>query len=302
MANELGLQLPADPIAKVTPRDRKPLRPADIGWYALLTALSVVILFPIWITLVRAMSDPSTALFRKPTLVPRDVQWDAFQKAWTQGNLGRPLLWSLGVTVVIVLAQTITSILAAYAFAFLEFPLKRTLFVLTVATLLLPIEVTLLTNFKTFQNLGWATPNQTGLQAFGALTIPFLATALGVFLIRQGFLGVPKELRDAAALDGFGHLRFLLRIAVPVTRPLIASFILISTLSTYNQYVWPRQVILNQSDQTIQLALKQFSQTKLDAINLPFAAALIAALPVVVLLIAFQRQLIRGLTAGAVKG
>lgn len=283
---------------------RRPrFRGADLGWYVLLTALSLLILFPIWMTLVRALSNPSKSLFqKKPSLLPVDVQWGAFVQAFTEGNLGRPLLWSLLVTVVIVSAQTVTSILAAYAFAFLKFPFKRTLFVVIVATLLLPIEVTLLTNYKTFQGLGWATPDQSGLNAFGALTIPFVATALGIFLIRQGFLGVPKELRDAAALDGFGHIGFLFKIAVPVTRPIIASFILISFLGAYNQYVWPRQVVLNESNQTIQLTLRAVASQRLDQLNLPFAAAIIAAIPVLILLVVFQRQLVRGLTAGAVKG
>jgi len=285
------------------PAPRTRFRRADLGWYLLLTALSVVILFPIWMTLVRALSNPSKALFqKKPSLLPVDVQWGAFVQAFTEGNLGRPLVWSLLVTVVIVSAQTVTSILAAYAFAFLKFPFKRTLFVIIVATLLLPIEVTLLTNYKTFQGLGWATPDQSGLNAFGALTIPFVATALGIFLIRQGFLGVPKELRDAAALDGFGHIGFLFKIAVPVTRPIIASFILISFLGAYNQYVWPRQVVLNEANQTIQLTLRAVASQRLDQLNLPFAAAIIAAIPVLILLVVFQRQLVRGLTAGAVKG
>ena len=87
-----------------------------------------------------------------------------------------------------------------------------------------------------------------------------------------------------------------------MSRPIIASFILISFLGTYNQYVWPRQVVLNEANQTIQLSLRAVANSRLDQLNLPFAAAIIAAVPVLILLIVFQRQLIRGLTAGAVKG
>jgi len=89
---------------------------------------------------------------------------------------------------------------------------------------------------------------------------------------------------------------------VPVTRPIIASFLLISFLSTYNQYVWPRQAVQNERYSTIQLTLRAVAGQRLDQLNLPFAAAIIASIPVLILLIAFQRQLIRGLTAGAVKG
>ena len=283
--------------------ERRRIRAGDVGWYLLLTALSLVILFPLYMTIVRALSNPSKTLIAGGAhLTPIDPQRDAFATAFSEGNLGRPLLWSLAVTVVIVAAQLVTSLFAAYAFAFLEFPFKRVLFGVVVATLLLPIEVTLLTNVQTFQGWNWIQPEQTGGQAFGVLTLPFLATAIGIFLIRQGFMGVPRDLRDAAALDGYGHVRFLRRVAVPVSRPIIASFILISFLGTYNQYVWPRSSIRTEEWNTIQLTLRSVTSQRLDQLNIPFAAAIVASIPVLILLIAFQRQLIRGLTAGAVKG
>jgi sn-glycerol 3-phosphate transport system permease protein len=289
--------------APAAPRRGRRATLGAVGWYVLLTALSLFILFPLYMTIVRALSNPSEALIRGGAhLTPVDPQWDAFATAFSEGNLGRPLLWSLAVTVVIVGAQLLTSVCAAYAFAFLEFPLKRVLFALVVATLLLPIEVTLITNVETFQGWGWIQPDQTAGQAFGALTLPFLSTAIGIFLIRQGFMGVPRDLRDAAALDGYGHLRFLRRVAVPVSRPIIASFVLISFLGTYNQYVWPRSAIRTQKYDTIQLTLRAVTGQRLDQLNIPFAAAIVASIPVLILLIVFQRQLIRGLTAGAVKG
>ena len=289
--------------AAAPPMERRRFRPVDIGWYVVLTTLSLVILFPLWMTIVRALSNPSKSFFQTtPSFLPEDVQWNAFSQAFTEGGLGRPLAFSLALAIVIVGAQMLTSLLAAYAFAFLTFPFKRVLFGIVVATLLLPVEVTLLTNIKTFQNLGWISPTQSMGGATGALIFPFLATAVGIFLLRQGFLGIPKDLRDAAELDGYGHLRFLFRVAVPVTRPIIASFLLISFLSTYNQYVWPRQAVQNERFSTIQLTLRAVAGQRLDQLNLPFAAAIIASIPVLALLIVFQRQLIRGLTAGAVKG
>ncbi len=274
-----------------------------IGWYALLILLALIVLFPVWMTFVRALSNPSVSFTQKsPKLYPVSPEWDAFTRAFTSSNLGRPLIYSLVTTLVIVAAQTITSVLAAYAFAFLRFPFKRLLFAVTIATLLLPIEVTVITNVKTMQNLGWAGIDQSPVQAIGAMVLPFLATALGIFLIRQGFMWIPKDLRDAASLDGYGHLRFLWRVAIPVTRPAIGSFVLISFLTAYNQYVWPRQIVTQSKNQTVQLALRSVAGQDVSNLNLPFAAALIAAVPVLILLIAFQRQLVRGLTAGAVKG
>jgi sn-glycerol 3-phosphate transport system permease protein len=267
----------------------------QLGWYVVLTLLSLVVLFPVWMILVRALSQPISYLTAGQPPRPVDPEWDVFSRAFRQGDLDRKLLVSAGMTVIIATAQVVTSVLAAYAFAFLRFPLRRLAFVAFMATLMLPIEVTLIANVETIRTFGW-------FNSFQGLTAPFLAAAFGTFLIRQGFLGIPDDLRDAAELDGYGHLGFLWHVAVPVTRPIIASFTVISFLSAWNQYLWPRAIITREAWDTIQIALPKFASENINQLNLGFAAAIIAALPILVILILFQRHLIRGLTAGAVKG
>ncbi len=267
----------------------------NLGWYVFLSLLSLIVLFPVWMILMRALSQPIAYLTAGQPARPVDPEWDVFSRAFTQGDLGRKLVISAGVTVIIAGAQVATSVLAAYAFAFLRFPFRRTAFAVFMATLMLPIEVTLIANVETVRTLGW-------LNSLQGLTAPFLAAAFGTFLIRQGFLGLPDDLRDAAELDGYGHLGFLWHVAVPVTRPIIASFTVISVLSAWNQYLWPRAIVTREAWDTIQIALPKFAGENINELNLGFAAAIIAALPILVLLIFFQRHLIRGLTAGAVKG
>jgi sn-glycerol 3-phosphate transport system permease protein len=267
----------------------------NVGWYALLSTISVVVLFPVWITLVRAVSAPLAYVTEGQPPYPVDPEWDIFQRAFTQGNLGRHLAISAGVTVIITAGQLVTSIMAAYAFAFLRFPARRFIFVLFIATLMLPVEVTLIANVRTIRELEW-------LNSIQGLAVPFLATAFGTFLIRQGFLAIPNDLRDAAKLDGFGDMAFLWRVAVPLTRPIIASFTLIAFLSAWNQYLWPRAVTTEEDWATVQIALQQVAAQNIDETNIGFAAAIIAAIPILILLILFQKHLIRGLTAGAVKG
>jgi sn-glycerol 3-phosphate transport system permease protein len=132
--------------------------------------------------------------------------------------------------------------------------------------------------------------------------LPFLATAFGIFLMRQVFLTLPRDLRDAAAIDGVGHLGFLRHIAVPLVRPTLGALALFGFLGAWNQYLWPN-LIINETDMnTVQSGLRVLSKSNLDAPNLVMAGTLIAAIPVAVVLLVFQRQLIRGLTAGAVKG
>jgi sn-glycerol 3-phosphate transport system permease protein len=266
-----------------------------LAWYLVLSALSLLVLFPIYMTLIRALSTPAAYVREGQPLRPVDIQWDVFRRAWTEGALGAKMIVSAISTVAIVTAELATSLLAAYAFTFLRFPFRRVLFAVFMATLMLPIEVTLIPNVQTIREWHW-------LNSYPGLVAPFLATAFGTFLIRQGFMGIPGELRDASQLDGFGHIAFLRRVAIPVTRPVIASFAVISFLSAWNQYTWPRAVISEGRWETIQIGLKSLSAAKVEENNIGLAAAIIAAVPILLLLIVLQRQLIRGLTAGAVKG
>jgi sn-glycerol 3-phosphate transport system permease protein len=216
-------------------------------------------------------------------------------EGWDRGDLGSAMGRSLVVTTLITVCQVATSVLAAYAFAYLRFPFKTLAFAVFMGTLLLPLEVTLLANVQTIRELEWIDSTQ-------ALVLPFAATAFGTFLIRQGFRGIPPEIRDATRLDGYGHVDFLWRFAVPLTRPVIAAFTVIAAMGAWNQFLWPQAVIDSDSGQTTQIRLDSLRAEVAEASNVHVAAAVIVALPMVLLLIAFSRQIIRGLTAGAVKG
>lgn len=263
--------------------------------YLLLTFLAVVIVFPLYITVVNSLLSPQQIASRPPTFFPIHPQWGSYSTAWDAGHMSEYMLNSVIVTAIITVGQVATAILAAYAFAFLEFPLKRALFVLFLATLMVPFEVTIITNLTTITNLGW-------YNSYQGLAVPFLATGFGAFLLRQAFLQVPPDLKDAASIDGYGHWRFMTRVAVPLARPTVAALSVFAFLGAWNQYLWPLLVTKDDRYRTVQIGLKQLSSTSLDQVNVTFAGVVIAALPLVVLLLIFQKQLVRGLTAGAVKG
>jgi sn-glycerol 3-phosphate transport system permease protein len=263
--------------------------------YAGLTVLAMIVLFPLYITVVNSLLRPDQIAARPPSLFPTQFQWHTFADAWNQGHLGRYLLNSFVVTGLIVIGEVATGVLAAYAFAFLEFPLKRTIFVLFLATMMIPLEVVFFTNFRTVHSLGM-------YNNYAGLTVPFLATGFGAFLIRQAFLTTPQDLRDAAALDGCGHFRFLWRVAVPLARPAIAALAVFSFLTAWGQYLWPLIVTKDDRYRTVQVGLRQLRGTSIDQINVTFAGVVLASIPLLVLLLVFQKQLVRGLTAGAVKG
>lgn len=264
------------------------------GRYVVLVVCSAVLLFPVYVTVVNSLV-PADALLSRPSLWPRDTVFSGYRDAWEFGNLQRYLLNSFVQAGLITVGQLATSVVAGFTFAYLRFPFRRTLFVVFLATLMVPFEVTIVTNVATVSSLGW-------VNSYQGLVVPFLATALGTFLLRQAFLGVPRDLGDAAALDGFGHLRFLVRVAMPIVRPTMAALAVFSFLLAWNQYLWPLLITDDDQYRTVQIGLKQLVSQNLDKFNMVFAGTVIAAIPIFVLLIVFQKQLVRGLTAGAVKG
>lgn len=264
-----------------------------VGRYFLLTAMAAVVLFPIYVMIIGAFK-PFDKLFDSP-LLPTNIITSNFGDAWTFGHLGRALVNSAVVSIIVTVAQVVTSVLAAYAFVFLKFPGRSIVFAVFLATLLVPLEATLTVNRRTMENLGW-------INSYRGLTVPFLATAFGIFLIRQVFLTIPKEMREAASMDGLGHVGFLREVAVPLSRPTIGALALFGFLSSWNQYLWPVLITTDEDYNTVQTGLRQLKQAGLSKPNLVIAGTIIVALPIFVVLVAFQRQLIRGLTAGAVKG
>lgn len=273
---------------------RSPAR--RFGRYALLVVVTIIVLLPIYVTLIGALKPGEELLNYPRSLVPVDLTLEVFRDAWNLGDLDRYLVNSAIMSIGIMAGQIATSVLAAYAFTFLDFPLKRFWFIVFIATLTVPAESIVLGNVLTMQSLGW-------MNTYQALIVPFLAFAFGTFLIRQVFMTIPKDLREAAALDGVGHLRFLWEVAVPLARPAIGALALFSFLSAWNQYLWPQKVTTeDETHRTIQIGLNGLRQAEVDRLNLVMAGTIIAAIPIAILLVVFQRQLIRGLTAGAVKG
>ena len=272
---------------------RRALRHA--GRYGLLTVVAVLVLTPIYTTLVAALK-PGREVLNRP-FVPGPITFEVFSDAWTQGRMGRYLVNSVVVAVVVTMAQLVTSVLSAYAFTFLNFPFRNALFIVFLATLLVPLESTLVVNRRTVDDLGW-------LNTYQGLAVPFLATAFGTFLLRQVFRQIPKELREAAAMDGLGHVGFLRQVALPLVRPSLGALGLLAFLSTWNQYLWPNLITTEEDMNTVQTGLRLLNSSvpDIERFNVPIAGTIIAALPIVAMLIAFQRQLVRGLTAGAVKG
>lgn len=268
---------------------------ARVATYAVLMVAAAIVLFPLYLAVVNGLLPAESIVTYPPKLFTFDPHWENFKEAWRAVPLGRYMVNSFIMSAVIVVGQLVTSSLAAYAFAFLRFPFRNALFLLFLSTLMVPWEVTIIPNFQTMQTLGW-------IDRYEALTVPFLASAFGTFLLRQHFLTIPQELRDAAAIDGYGHGRFLLYVVLPLSRPVLGALAVFSFLMAWNQYLWPLLVTNEDNMRTVQIGLAALTSQEIDRLNVVFAGTVIAAIPMFILLILFQRQLVRGLTAGAIKG
>jgi sn-glycerol 3-phosphate transport system permease protein len=263
--------------------------------YLLLVASAVVILFPLYMTAVDSLQPISKLLTFPPDFWPDAPRWSNYRAAMTDIPMPRYMLNSLIVATLITVGQVATSALAAYAFAFMRFPFRSALFFLFLSTMMVPWEVAVIPNFQTVQRLDW-------LDSYQALTVPFLATAFGTFLLRQHFMTLPRELKDAADIDGYGDLRFLLFVVVPLSRAALATLAVFSFLQAWNQYLWPLLVTNDPNMRTVQIGIATLQSEEVQRTNVVLAGTIIALLPMLFLVIAFQRFLVRGLTAGAVKG
>ena len=275
------------------PAERGPKGARLAGRYLLLCVVAFVVLFPIYGIVIGAFKPPGELLANP--LVPGPFRLDNFSDAWTDGRLGRYLFNSLLVASIITIAQLVTSVLSGYAFSMLDFPGRNVLFVVFISTMLVPFEATVVVNRRTVGDLGW-------LNSYQGLAIPFAATAFGTFLVRQAFLSLPRELRDAALIDGAGHLAFLRHVAVPIVRPTLGALALFSFLSSWNQYLWPNLITTEADMNTVQSGLRSLREGAIQQPNLVMAGTVIAAIPIAIALLVFQKALVRGLTAGAVKG
>jgi ABC-type glycerol-3-phosphate transport system permease component len=273
--------------------NRRTLR--SILLYVLLTLVAAIVLFPLWSAFTISMLDDTQVATYPPLLAPTQLHLTNFVRALAQAPLLRYLFNSIFQSTIVMIGQLATASLAAYAFAFIDFKGRNLMFLVFLSTMMIPWEATIIPNYLTVRSLGWT-------DTFMGLTAPFLATAFGTFLLRQFFLTIPRELQDAATIDGCGSLRFLIAIVLPLARPALGTLAVYSFLQTYNQYLWPLLITNDQQMRTVQIGIALLQDEERFMFNIVMAGVVLVLLPTFALFIVGNRQLIRGLTAGAVKG
>jgi ABC-type glycerol-3-phosphate transport system permease component len=267
--------------------------------YLILTLGAVIAIVPFLWMMSASLMNQTEATGR--AVLPRIPQWDNFVEAWTGANFKDYFANSVIIAAITLSGQVVFSTLAAYAFARVKFPAKQFLFTLMLATLMIPEAVIWIPNFITVTWLGRVGPIPW-INNWPALTVPFMASAFSIFLLRQFFAQIPSELWDSAQIDGAGHLRFLIQIVLPLAKPALLTVILFTFIGSWNALAWPILVTTDPEWRPISYGLTFFIQEAGALIHLQMAGSVITVIPVVILYLFVQKQFTEGIATTGLKG
>ena len=274
----------------------------DVGHIVIYTVLilgAVVALVPFLFTISMSLMNLTEATGR--ALLPSTPQWSNYLVAWEDANFSEYFLNSVIIAAITVGGQLVFSTMAAYAFARIEFPGRDFLFTLLLSTLILPEAITWVPNFITIAWLGRVTPFQW-INNWPALTIPFMASAFSILLLRQFFQQIPEELWDSARMDGAGHIRYLIQAVVPLSRAALVTVVLFSFIGSWNALAWPILVTTTPEWRPISYGLFSFLDEAGAQTHLRMAGAVITILPLIVIYFFTQKQFTEGIATSGLKG
>lgn len=262
---------------------------------ALNVVMALFILFPLLYAVSVSLMPGEELFTMEMNLLPKHPDFGNYLRAWTQVPLLRFVLNSFLVSGCITVGQIITCSLAAFAFSFLNFKGKNVLFMLVMATMMVPGEATIISNYLTVSSLGI-------LDTYLVLILPSLTSAMGIFLFRQFYMTFPMSLYESAKLDGCSNLRFIVSILLPLTKSAIGAMSVYTFINAWNMYMWPLLVTGSQEMRTVQIGISMLDNTDAQSITLMMAGVVSVIIPSMIIFIVGQKQLIRGMFSGAVKG
>lgn len=294
-----GLEMSAEELKRLHAVMSAPGKRKKTAKKVLLVAVNTVVALFILLPLLYAVSIafmPSSDLYTMSmNLIPTHPTLDNFREALTKVPLVRFVINSFLVAGLITFGQVISCSLAAFSFSFLEFKGKNVLFMIVMATMMIPGEATIISNYLTVSSWGW-------LNSYRVLIIPYLTSAMGIFLFRQFYMSFPKALYEAAMLDGCSNLRFILTILMPLTKSGIGAMVVYTFINAWNMYMWPLLVNGSNEMRTVQIGISMLNSIDAQSITMMIAGVVMIIIPSISIFIIGQKQLIRGMFSGAVKG
>jgi multiple sugar transport system permease protein len=265
------------------------------GWHLVLAPVSLLFALPLlWLLLSSFMTNAQINRF-PPTIIPDSLHLDGYRYVLRNALFPRWFVNSMIVSVVVVAGNLVFASLAGYAFARMRFRGSNVLLALMLATLVIPFQITMIPTFLLMKDLGL-------IDSLGALIVPSLVTPFAVFLLRQFFLSLPREIEEAAWIDGCSRLRTLWVIVIPLARPALGTVAVLTFLTTWNDLAWPLIAINSDHSYTLQLGLTTFQGQHRTQWAAVMAGNVITVLPVLLAFLAAQRTFIQSLTSSGVKG
>lgn len=259
------------------------------------TFFGILMLFPFLWMISSSLKNSVEAFATPPTLLPKAPTLENYRHVFETLDMPRLFLNSIAVSVTVVFIQIASSALAGYAFARLRFRGKNTLFMVYLATMMIPFQVIIVPMFIEMRQLGL-------IDSYLGLGLPMIASAFGVFLMRQAMLAIPRELEEAAILDGASHFRLFRSIAIPLCIPTIAALTILAFMSVWNAFLWPLIIIYSPEKMTLPLALANLHGEHTTDWPLVMAATTLSTLPIAIIYLALQRQIAQSFLTAGLKG
>jgi multiple sugar transport system permease protein len=269
----------------------------QIGVYAFLFVMALIVLFPFYWMLISSVKTLEEYRMSVPTFWPQKIVLGNYVEAFTAANLGTLFLNTLYVGIVSTLLSLVITILCAFAFARLEFKGKDALFGAMLATMMIPGELFTITNYQTVTTFGW-------LNTFTVLIVPFLVSVFYIYLLKQNFMQIPNELYLAAKVDGTSDLKYLCKVMIPLALPTLISITILKMMGAWNSYIWPRLVANDEAHRLITNGLRNAFTATTGDVNYPvqMAAVAIVSAPLFLVFIFLRKYIMAGVSRSGIKG
>ncbi len=272
---------------------------ARVAGYAAMLLAVVIVGMPLFWMLSGSLKTSQEVFTYPPTWLPAAPQWSNYVDAWHAAPFGRFYINSLIIMIAGTAIKMVNAVCTAYALVFLRVPGRTFIFLVILAGLMVPEQVTILPNYVTLSDVF----GQSWINTYQGIVLPGAAIAFGTFLLRQTFLGLPREVIEAARLDGCNHLRMLWDMVLPMSRPAVVTVTLLVAVSKWNEYLWPLVITTTENMRPLTVGLTYLvnreSNTQWGQV---MAATVFVIMPLLIVFAFVQRLIIEGVTAGATKG
>lgn len=263
--------------------------------YFILVLFAIVTLFPFYWMLSSSLKSSFEIIQTPPTMFPSELLWSNYKTAFGMAPFAQYFINTIIVTIFSIITTVVIAIISAFAFSHLEFKGRDLIFALFLASMMIPGEVLIVTNFKTISNLGW-------IDSYQALFVPYMANVLYIYMLREFFLKIPKQLYFAAKVDGASDWKFLWRVMVPMAKSSIITICILVGINSWNAFLWPLLVTNSESMRVLANGLTAFQSEAGNQHELLMAASTIITMPIIVIYVALHKKIMSGISIGGVKG